>query len=316
MHKINFKKLSQRGLLLVVGLFILIAIFWHKPLELSQVKALLLSPRLVAINAGLCLITLLLGALRWVVIARSLGVPLGFWRATKASFVGGFIGTFLPTAAGADVGRFGLCFLDSQQKWVGALSIFFDRAWGVASLLIVVGGSSLIENSLGLDIGTRSVFLAVGVSALILTGGSQFALGHERFQGFLAQWGMAGIRAPSVTHYLTCFVLGVLNTIGNCLIFKYNAEALGIQSMIWPYLAIVPIGALGTALSFIPFGLGVSQVLFHELFRFAGLGLPAQGIVVASMAQAYNFGFHLLAVVFVFKKTKPQALAVPERRAA
>lgn len=315
MNSVTYKSIPQRGLL-VVGLLILGAIFWRDPVSLTQVKALLFSPKLLAINFGFCILTLLLGSLRWVVIAQSLNIPLTLDQAAKGSFIGGLVGMFLPTAAGSDVGRFSFCFLNSGQKKVGMLSIFFDRAWGVASVLLVVGISSFFHNPLSLDFGSRSLLLTMGFSALIFTVFLQFALCHGRFQGFLAQWGMAGIRTPSAKEFLACFILGILNTVSHCLMFKYNADALGIQSAIWPYLTIVPLGSLGSALSFIPFGLGVSQVIFHELFRLSAIGLPAQGLVVATAVQGSRFLFHAFAVVFMFKKSAPESADLQETRRA
>jgi len=76
-------------------------------------------------------------ALRWWILLRTQSARIGIWPAVKLHFLGLFYNNFMPSSVGGDFVRAWYVTKHTHRRFEAALSVFVDRAIGLASTLII-----------------------------------------------------------------------------------------------------------------------------------------------------------------------------------
>lgn len=157
------------GLQIALSVYLLLRIFGDAHFR-GEITGLLLSadPSWLAAGALTALVTELLCAIRWWLMLRVFGVPVGLARATAFTLAGLFYSFFLPGAGGGDAFRiFYVMRLHPQKKLRAAVSVIADRLCGLVALALALGVTLLRSDALPLDSTSRDI---LNISAMILTG--------------------------------------------------------------------------------------------------------------------------------------------------
>ncbi len=235
---------------------------------------------------------ILLVALRWVMIARILGLSLPIKFALYTHMAGVFLSSWLPGSIGGDVWkayRFGqLRKLSSEKKGPAYLSVFLDRAMGLFAL-IVWGAVCILWNY---DVWNHSDYgvLAdglVGLAVLLSLIGMVLFITPFTLPGFMAKTianleqktGVLNVlfqqlhrirmnKISLIYSLLISLVIQAVNVFFLMLIAEY------VTGLSVPFVAVSGIFAISlivTILSLAPGGLGVGHFMFFVLFEAQGI---------------------------------------------
>jgi uncharacterized membrane protein YbhN (UPF0104 family) len=109
---------------------------------LGQVADVLLGLNLWIFAAAIAIYVVgqLIFVARWSVLLRVQSITIGFWPAVRLHFLGLFYNNCLPGAIGGDLPRAWYVTKHTDKKLEAALSVFVDRAIGLAGMLIMAFG--------------------------------------------------------------------------------------------------------------------------------------------------------------------------------
>ncbi len=155
--------------------------------NLKQVSEVLLGLNLwvFATALGIYIVSQLIFVARWFLLLRTQSIEIGFWSAVKLHFLGLFYNNCLPGSVGGDLLRAWYVTKHTDRKVEAALSVFIDRAIGLAGMLIMAsfcywfiperGRSEQYESqSIGITLIQRAIeyrwiFIGIGITLAILT---------------------------------------------------------------------------------------------------------------------------------------------------
>ena len=86
---------------------------------------------------GLYILGQMLFVVRWKLLMRVLSIRIGFWPALRLHFLGLLYNNCLPSSVGGDLLRAWYITKHTDKKLEAALSVFVDRAVGLAGLVIM-----------------------------------------------------------------------------------------------------------------------------------------------------------------------------------
>jgi len=89
---------------------------------------------------GFYVIGQLIFVARWSLLLKVQSIKIGFWPAVRLHFLGLFYNNCLPGAIGGDLPRAWYVTKHTDKKLEAALSVFVDRAIGLAGMLIMAFG--------------------------------------------------------------------------------------------------------------------------------------------------------------------------------
>lgn len=123
----------------VVTIAFLVWIFSQEQVRRDTI-AVLSTARIEWIALGLAVAGMenFLGAVRWRIFLRMLGVRIGFWRTVRLHFLGLFFNSFMIGSVGGDAVKIGVLVAQGQRKSAALLSVVMDRTSGLAALLLAV----------------------------------------------------------------------------------------------------------------------------------------------------------------------------------
>ncbi|MBJ7390946.1 MAG: flippase-like domain-containing protein [Chthoniobacterales bacterium] len=114
------------------------------------------------------LATELLCTVRWWLMLKIFGVPVGLARTCAFSLAGLFYSFFLPGAGGGDAFRILYVMrVHPRQKLRAAMSVIADRLCGMVALVLALGLTLAKSNDLPLDARARDI---INLSAIVLAG--------------------------------------------------------------------------------------------------------------------------------------------------
>ncbi len=107
--------------------------------NLKQVSKVLLGLDLWIFMAalGIYIVSQLIFVARWFLLLRTQSIEIGYWTAVKLHFLGLFYNNCLPSSVGGDLLRAWYVTKHTDKKLEAALSVFVDRAIGLAGMLIM-----------------------------------------------------------------------------------------------------------------------------------------------------------------------------------
>lgn len=269
----------------------------------------LLDPVVIGANVvALGAMTLLL-ALRWTLLLRVQGVPARPGRVIAILLYAAFFSLFLPGSAGGDALRAWLIAGESRsRRLVAALTVAADRVVGLVSMvalpagLVLAGPAWLVarpETAPLRLVLCAATGLAVALASLFFSRAGKAFVARARAVGSGKLARLAPLvdmldayrRRPGALASGT--VLSMLSTGVNVVLFWAVGTRLGVGLSLSHFALIVPLAAIATYLSFLPFGLGAGQVAFYTLFAWTGSD-PAAGVTLITVTQACSVAFHAL----------------------
>ena len=260
-----------------------------KPFHLSTLSGRLAdaSPGWGLLAIVLCLLQLLMLAVRWSAIAEEKVLPLG--PAIRLTFIGAFFGQVLPSTIGGDAARIVL-LARSGAGWAKAThSVVADRVIGLFMLAAIVLGCILMTFARVADPLARLALL--GVAAAAIAGASVFLLlrvypfsllTRLPFGGHLAEASSLALnvlRVPRTAAIVTvCSAAGQLVAVG---IAWCCARAVASPVPLLDLLALVPPVLLIATAPVSIAGWGLREGAMATAFTLAGL--QAQDGVLISL---------------------------------
>lgn len=269
------------------------------------------------LSAGLYLLGLLMGPLRWSRLLSIRGIHLPFGKLTSYFFIGLFFNNFLPTIVGGDVARATYVAMKSNRKSEAFASTVVDRAIGFLALTVIVlfitiGFSHLVLTQNILLISVLIIFCLTGVVALFFNK-SIFI----RLIGLLPKirFFNLGRRLASVyssiyfykKHKLTClFAFGLSIFLQSALIMANYFLGYSVGMRVAPayFFLFIPIIAFISMIPLSPNAIGIRESGYVILFTQIGV----------TRAQALSLSFLNLflvllssligGLIFLFKKER------------
>lgn len=248
-----------------------------------------------ALLAGLALVPTLV---RWPLLVRALGQPMGFGRAIHASLIGVFANAFLPAGVGIDGTRIAiLAPPGSGRSGTVVASLVADRLLGMIALVALAAGFS----AFGLTPRPSTGTVLAAVALLVVAGFATITFAR-RFGTTTA--GVGGLRrwlgeiGQALGHYrqrtgtlAIAFLLSLLGHGATVLAFvaAFRCYDPGIDPA--AAAAFAPLVTLAASLPLTPLGLGVADVLASALY--AGVGLDL-GEEVVMLIRCLGLGVSLL----------------------
>jgi glycosyltransferase 2 family protein len=257
-----------------------------------------LNPLVFAAAVGLFLFAQVLFVMRWRLLLRVLSIHIGLGVGMKLHFLGWFYNNCLPSSVGGDLLRawYVTGHVEPNKRTEAALSVFFDRAIGLAGMLLMATGCYLfipvegqfggrepeISSKIGAleHVGENWLVLVVAV-AMIIAGFAGFAA-NERGRGLLVRvwgkfWGIAAKGIAAVKLYSRS-PLTIISTIGLTVIlqgisitgFSLLGRNLGMDIPIKYYFVFFPVSWLIGTIPISIGGLGVMEGSVSYMFRAVG----------------------------------------------
>jgi uncharacterized membrane protein YbhN (UPF0104 family) len=259
----------------------------------------------------------LLVAVRWRILARSLGMEVRYFRILRFFLMGEFFSLFFLGAMGGDLSR--MIFLginEPQRKAAAILTVLIDKvmalwvlcAIGLAALLVYqpLSGASAWVRSTKWVLATPLVAIPVVLVVLRTMPNIRlpFTSKMSKYQPYL-EVGTKPIHLPP----LVLLMVGLLNLLAQTLVivnFVFCGFALGIFHVpLSVYLLAVPLGFIALAMPFSIGGLGIGQLAFAQLFRTFGVTEEAFGGNLSTLHIAVWGLFALFGgVLFAIPKSR------------
>ncbi|MGB0768042.1 MAG: lysylphosphatidylglycerol synthase transmembrane domain-containing protein [Phycisphaeraceae bacterium] len=201
------------------------------------------------VGGGLLFIPIVsLAALRWWVLMRARGIPIGYARVGRLAMAGYFFNLCMPGTTGGDVMKAYYAAKGTDRRADAVVSIAIDRLCGLVGLVVVVGLIGLLSLD---DPLIRRITIAmwVGLSSLIVGAGLYTSPALRR-----------RLRLGSRLHRLP-FATTLRNLDAWFTAYRQHLVALGVAVAI----AVVIHLCLAGAMSLAGFALGVDQPLAYLL---------------------------------------------------
>ena len=262
--------------------------------DLGDVAALLRATDLglVVLAVALSILRTPVSGWRWQLILGQSGNKIGVWYLTKVTLVSQFFFSVLPGQLGSDVARGYYLFRGKNPPADIVTSIVFDRAVGVAGMLLLAAGPALV---LAWD--TPQLVPAAYAALAGLTGMVGAFMGlrwwAKRGSGWpgpkqLAQVlaGLADLARRNLT-LVRLLGLTLVFQLAGVLVIYWLGQAVGVRVGFSNYVLLIPLIWLVSALPISFGGFGVREGAFVVLF--ALVGVPAEpalglGLLVAAVA--------------------------------
>jgi uncharacterized membrane protein YbhN (UPF0104 family) len=263
---------------------------------------------------GIGLLTTVLSAWRWVVIARALGLPLALGTAVSDYYRGLLLNSVLPAGVLGDVDRAVNHGKQSGDVGRGVRAVVFERFAGQV-VLIAVGVVVLLTQpvlvlDLAPDTGVLLAVLAVLAVAAVLVGRSA-----KVRRALATTWADARVGLFSRHALPRVVLLSAANLAGHVALFLVAARAAGSSASTAQLVPLIVLALLVMGLPVNIGGWGPREAFLAVAFGAAGLG-AAQGLTTGVVygVLAMVAGLPGVAVLFRGRASRAQNVEVlPER---
>jgi uncharacterized protein (TIRG00374 family) len=269
----------------VVGIGLLAALVYWGQIDLRALAALAETPTAVLICFLLLFLTLPLAALRWGILLRTFGLPIGFTRLFHFVAIGSLGNLFLLGSVGGDAIRLFYAWR-TLGRGAGriAISLLVDRALGLLALVSIaivftlanwrrvqqVPGLTALSWSLAIVfaaalVGTFVLFITPSLARAIQKRLSRVPRLKKRIGQIRDVIRMARNNPLSL---VAAFLLALLIQGSTVTAVVVIAQTLRIGSLsAFDYFLAAPITLIANALPLTPNGLGVGELAFDQICR-------------------------------------------------
>ena len=267
----------------VLGLVLLAALLFWGQIDLKALSQLVRDPTAVVGCLALLLVCLPLGALRWRVLLRPLGVSIPFVNLLHFFNIGVLANMFLLGSAGGDAVR-GLYAWRATGRTGDriAVSVLADRLSTMFALLFICLMFSVLNWRRMQQVpalAALAMWIVIAVMACIIAVGALFASPHlgSVFEARLSRWPLIANllnrgRALILTlrmnplALLAAFVLALTTQILSVFGVLILAEAIKIDTLhVNDLMLAVPLTLAVNALPLTPNGIGIGEVAFDQI---------------------------------------------------
>ena len=245
----------------------------------------------------LCIVGIVISAVRWNVLVRAQRIPVSYSDAVRYYWIGAFIGNYLPSTFGGDVVRAIVMKRSDKLAQIGA-SIVVERITGLVIVLLLVVPSLVLRPEYYPAPGLLQIMwlvvagLALATLAVVVLGGHIVRwlarIGND--EGSLLRRGIDKVRklVESVNDYRrspgAVFATLIWATVfyANMVVFHFVTLAAVGQNV--PWLEVLLITPLIPLASFLPISLnsiGLAEGAF--VFFFVQAGVPAEVALAAAI---------------------------------
>lgn len=242
-------------------------------------------------------------ALRWWLLLRAQSIHIGILAAIRLSFLGLFYNNAMPGSVGGDLLKAWYVTKHTHRKTAGVLSVFVDRAVGLATLILIaipVYGLFVrgrLPDGPGTTVGisqyARAVFGSVVVIGLILGLVLVHPTGREKLRRVVGHLWLRGLTLLQETKdavviycskpgmLLLAIVLTLFSQSTVILAFWLLGRNLGVEANLRHYFVVFPVMWVVSAVPVSIGGLGVFEAGVVQMFgRLAGVSVEL-GMVLA-----------------------------------
>lgn len=286
----------------------------------SLLRALLNPIGLLIYFVAFALIVFLIN-LRWVILARTLGLNVSQWRFFQISLISGFFGLFGAGSIASDVVKALYAAAEGEAgKGNAVISVLADRVISAATIFFVSGASLLLySDRVFVSPQLKALAVSIWIVCACLIGAGVvmatlrmrsdhpwvvYANSKKPMAKLLAAYTAYRSSPQAVTWAV---LLSVLSTLSTVTLYFALARHMGLDLSFETLLLVVPIGTLVAYLTFLPLGIGASQITFYTLFLWIGSSQPSDGVTLSTLLQAYAVLFGLSGGVFFLKFRKVKA---------
>jgi hypothetical protein len=277
-------------------------------------------PNLIALAAGVFLLSSLIGSWLWARLLRAQGVAIPYPKAASYYFVGLFFNNFLPSNIGGDIARISDAAKHAEHVSPVFSATLMERLIGV----VCIGFLAVVASVAALDrlhlhaiyAATLAVFLlAVAFFASIFNRGllEAFerpfrAIGAHRIERAIARLmdDLHGFRNQGGA-LAAAFVASMLVQISRIYVHYLVGLALGVRISIAYYFLFVPVLAALISLPISLNGIGVREGAAVVLFQLAGL-TREQAFSVPFLTYVISVLISLLGGLIFISRTPRRAL--------
>ena len=297
---LSLKKWTPLLLQSLVSMALLAWIFWQEDFR-TRTWQILTSADPGWLTAGLLVggAGNLIGAIRWSIFLRVLGIAISPWDTLRLSFVGLFFNTFLVGAVGGDAVKVVWLVAKGQPKTAALLSVLMDRMSGFGALILC----SAVFMVWRLDWLMRSpvvaglikavfaylllVVLLLGVSFLLSARGLTDRLPLRfPFRKIIIEFTAAYLQfLIAWRQTLLASLLSILVLLAYFATFYLSGRAFGLHVPMVEFFAFMPAVDIISALPISLGGFGVREQLFVTLLGDLW-GVPAAQAVSISLGGA------------------------------
>ena len=274
------------------------AIIWYMivsgKLNLPSIWAALFSVKFVAPGISLMFCGILISAWRWRILLAAQDIHITYYEALKLTYIGAFFNTTLPGAVTGDVVKgYYIIKTQGQDRKIAALTtILLDRVVGISGLIIVAGGSLVLNFVLQDSHSSLAVKslqgLVTGLALFVASFYTYVMIDFDKTGKPRDIMRRALSRLPrakllvnaydSVKRYGNHPRVLFCALFASCIVhvflvtsFILFARAMNETSIRMPqYFLLVPLGLITTALPVAPGGIGVGHAAFLALFHLVG----------------------------------------------
>ncbi len=248
---------------------------------------------------GIGLLTTVLSAWRWVVIARALGLPLALGTAVSDYYRGLLLNSVLPAGVLGDVDRAVNHGKQSGDVGRGVRAVVFERFAGQAVLISVGVVVLLTQPVLAVDLvpdaGVLVIVLAVLAAVAVLAGRSP-----KVRRALATTWVDARVGLLSRHALPRVVLLSAATLAGHVALFLVAAEAAGSSASAAQLVPLIVLALLVMGLPVNIGGFGPREAFLAVAFGAAGLG-AAQGLTTGVVYGVLAMVAALPGVLVLFR---------------
>lgn len=277
-------RLVQTGISLALIIWLLTGISWR------EVVAILVNANgsIIVVACAIYYVGVVLSCLKWALALRVESTPIPFLHLVRWYLIGAFVGNFLPTDIGGDLGRGFYAGRFTGKLGAVARSIFIERLTGLAAMgVLAIAGLPFIDRKIALGVVIAALIMALLAVVGILVGRAGAAM-HPHIARFLNKVYDSGTRyvhAPDTMAVLLILSLA-FQTLAGAGVWL-NMLAVGVDL---PFHAVVPIAALVGLIGLFPLsisGWGIREALIVTLL--SALGAPADRVLAGALLGRFLF---------------------------
>lgn len=253
------------------------------------------------------------GAIRWRMFLRMLGIDLPFWKSVEICMVALFCNTFMLGAAGGDLVRVAYLVQRGNRKTTSLLSIIMDRVSGLGALILITLVLSawnytwLVQSPIALTV-VKFVILYQLVALFFI--GLSLVLSVKGLTDRLPKWtpvrqlvvDLSSGYALMATRWRTtlrAFLLSLIMLLGYFGVFYCSARAFGAPIDFMQLSTIMPSADIISALPISVGGVGVREQVFVILLgQLAGVS-AAMAVSISLTGFLVNSSWGVLGAILV-----------------
>ncbi|MBI4968292.1 MAG: flippase-like domain-containing protein [Rhodospirillales bacterium] len=241
-------------------------------------RVLGVAPVPLALAAGLMLLQIVLGSVRWLAVLDSIAALLPFRRTLEIFYIAGFFNQVLPSSVGGDAVRMWLA-RRAGLSMAGAINgVMLERLVTVFGLVLLVALTQPLLYSRISDPATRMVFPlltlggVVGIVVLMLMDRAPARVRHLKIVRGLAKLAAdTRLLFLKPLHALRALLLAILGHVNLSIATYVLAVGLDIEVGLVDCLVLVPPVILITTLPISIAGWGVRETAMVTAFGFVGV---------------------------------------------